>query len=241
MRQHQEVLLAIIVVVSVINCQELEGGDINMPMIGLEDNNETELFKAVANTTDDNRINGGQQVKKIVPYQISMQAFRGNRWRHFCGGSIISPHHVLTAAHCVDNLKVEQFSIVTDTLAWSKGGDRHHVVSKRVHPQFSMTPKIINDIAILKVTPPFNLHKSSISTISLGGSGRVGDRVNVRLTGWGSTTPTVVAGLPDNLQELYYKTITNDECTRKGFRVTPSEICALAMAGKGACVVSKLI
>lgn len=190
------------------------------------------------NKVNDSRINGGVEVKNIVPYQVSLQAYRRNRWRHFCGGAIISANHVLTAAHCVDKIKPEDLHIVAGTLTWNSGGQRHRAAAKRVHPQFSLSPRIINDLAILKVLPAFNLHRSTIGTISLGSTSRVGDRVNVRITGWGATTPTAAGGLPDRLQQLDYQTISNEECGKKGFRVTRNEICALSAKGQGSCMVS---
>ncbi|XP_068155168.1 chymotrypsin-2 [Drosophila tropicalis] len=183
------------------------------------------------------RINGGQSVNETVPYQVSMQIFRRGRWQHFCGGSIVSPQHVLTAAHCVEKMRVEDISVVTGTLNWKTGGLRHKVVGKHVHPQYSMSPRIINDIALVKVTPAFRLHRGDIGTIHLGNSDRIGEKVPVRLTGWGSTTSTSAsASLPDRLQVLNYRTISNEDCKQKGFRVTGNEICALAVHGKGACM-----
>uniref|UniRef100_A0A1I8NFF8 Peptidase S1 domain-containing protein n=1 Tax=Musca domestica TaxID=7370 RepID=A0A1I8NFF8_MUSDO len=185
---------------------------------------------------NDSRVNGGVTVTQIVPYQVSLQAYRRNRWHHFCGGSIITPDHVLTAAHCVDKMQPQEIHIVAGTLTWAKGGDRHRAVSIRKHPQFSMSPKIINDVAILKVSPAFNLHKSTISTIHLGSTNRIGEKVNVRITGWGSTSPRPNTGLPEKLQELRYQTISNSECSRRGFKVTQNEICAMDVKGKGSCM-----
>ncbi|XP_020798729.1 chymotrypsin-1 [Drosophila serrata] len=183
------------------------------------------------------RINGGQLVNETVPFQVSLQMQRRGRWQHFCGGSIVSAQHVLTAAHCMEKMKVEDVSVVIGTLNWKSGGVRHRVLAKHVHPQYSMSPRIINDIALVRVTPPFRLERSNIATIQLGGSDRIGEKVPVRLTGWGSTTPsTSSATLPDKLQSLNYRTISNEECNQKGFRVTRNEICALAIQGQGACV-----
>lgn len=200
-----------------------------------------EIYKDFVETSNNSRINGGVTVQRVVPYQVSLQAYRRNNWYHFCGGSIISPHHVLTAAHCVHQMQTHEIHVVAGTLTWRKGGERHRVLTKRQHPQFSMSPQIVYDVAILKVSPPFNLHKSTVGAINLGTTNRIGEKVRVKLTGWGATSPTPAGGVADNLQQLSYQTLSNAECARKGFRVTNSEICALDAKGRGSCVVSLLM
>ncbi|TDG44174.1 hypothetical protein AWZ03_009404 [Drosophila navojoa] len=183
------------------------------------------------------RINGGQLMNQSVPYQVSMQMMRRAGWRHFCSGSIVSEQHVLTAAHCVDKLELQSFSVLAGVLNWRQAGQRHRIVAKHVHPQYSMSPRIVYDIALLQVSPPFQLQHANISTIHLGDSERIGRRIPVRLTGWGSTLPSSTgAQLPDRLQVLDYRTISNEECAKRGFRVTPNEICALSAPGRGACM-----
>lgn len=48
------------------------------------------------------RIVGGQEaVPHAYPYQVGIYVtFVGKK--DFCGGSLVSPNYVLTAAHCVD-------------------------------------------------------------------------------------------------------------------------------------------
>lgn len=54
------------------------------------------------------KIVGGEEAGQIVPYQISLQVkrrpgkkFNSADWAHNCGGSILKPTVILTAAHCV--------------------------------------------------------------------------------------------------------------------------------------------
>ena len=46
------------------------------------------------------RIVGGQEVKKnSIPWQVSLR-YRAEKMA-FCGGSIVTPDKIVTAAHCV--------------------------------------------------------------------------------------------------------------------------------------------
>lgn len=48
----------------------------------------------------------------LFPWQVSLVKTDefGNRYQ-LCGGSIISSHHILTAAHCLENIKINELSI----------------------------------------------------------------------------------------------------------------------------------
>lgn len=47
----------------------------------------------------DSGIVGGQKVRNGgAPYQVGLETFSGS---YFCGGAILNPHWVITAAHCV--------------------------------------------------------------------------------------------------------------------------------------------
>lgn len=54
---------------------------------------------------EDGRIVGGKEIGiEKRPYMASIQLFFEGKWEHFCGGSLITLKHVLSASHCYYSL-----------------------------------------------------------------------------------------------------------------------------------------
>ena len=201
--------------------------------------------------TDNSRIVGGNKAKVPVPYQVSFQLKTQdfvvslfNEYSHFCGGAIISENYVLTAAHCIDSFKPGDFTILSGTSNWKKGGDRHNVTSLIKHPDYKELVK--SDIAVVKVDPPFVLDNMKTMKISYSNCDNIGGNFPVTLTGWGLQQPlpipialAISLSLPDELKMLNYTTISNQEC-QSDFDVTETEICARKGFLNGACSVSNI-
>ena len=57
----------------------------------------------VARRRNQLRIVGGRDTPiDAIPWQVSLQRPRNYEMRHYCGGSVIHPQFILTAAHCLD-------------------------------------------------------------------------------------------------------------------------------------------
>lgn len=77
----------------------------------IDDSQFFEVFPQVPSTRIahfDGRIVGGLVTKiNKVPWQVSLQIGH----RHFCGGSIIAPQWIVTAAHCTEYVSFSIFII----------------------------------------------------------------------------------------------------------------------------------
>lgn len=111
------------------------------------------MIKDVLCTPPQRIIRGSEAENGEFPYQVYLKNYRT---RLFCGGSIISSKHILTAAHCVKNNKyLNNLYIYIGSVNLWRNGLYYNVQSVNIHPKYigSSTGRVTkNDIAILTVS-----------------------------------------------------------------------------------------
>lgn len=170
------------------------------------------------------RIVGGQDTTiNKHPHQVALLKGGGL----ICGGSIIKSNRILTAAHCVDNIRQpSQLSVRAGSTNHKNGGQIVVVEKIIIHPQYDKK-KVNNDIAILVLKGSLKLG-ATVVLMRLPNQGeQVPDGAKGIVTGWGAirenTRPV------DGLRMAEIPVVANAKCNAlpeyKG-HITANMMCA---------------
>ncbi|KAK7865649.1 hypothetical protein R5R35_006906 [Gryllus longicercus] len=176
-------------------------------------------------------INGVQASRGQFPYQAAVYAGSG-----FCGGSLISPRWVLTAAHCAWG--IFSFTVHLGAQAISDAQEAGRVVvstrSKNVHSGYTVLLPA-NDVAVIDLKQDVPL-SDLIQPIVLATGSDLFVGAAARVSGWGKTSDASNS-ISAQLNYADLTVITNAEC-RKTFgllNVRSSNICTLGSDGRSSC------
>jgi len=165
-----------------------------------------------------------------------------------CGGSLIAPGVVLTAAHCVDKFRQNPSELKVRCGEW----DTQHQTEPRphqdrqinaleIHPEFEPR-NLQNDFAVLFTSQEFEL-SDHIDTACLPEAGETFAGTTCFATGWGKDKFGAAGEYQVVLKEIDLPVVDHDTCqdslrqTRLGgkFKLHDSFVCAGGVNGKDTC------
>merc|ERR1711962_1437718 len=165
-----------------------------------------------------------------------------------CGGSLIAPGVILTAAHCAAKFQQEPTKLKIRWGEWdtqNRTEPRPHqdryVQNLDIHPEFNPR-NLANDWAVLYTSQDFDL-QAHIDTICLPQPEELFDFQTCFATGWGKDQFGAVGNYQVVLKEIDLPVVGHDQCeaslrtTRLGkrFQLDDSFICAGGVDGKDTC------
>lgn len=185
------------------------------------------------NETDPAIIYGEPAKPNEIPWQAYLLSGVGTTPTSQCGGSLIRPLWVLTAAHCVTNTQWTEVRMG----AINKQNMPYRVRAGRlVHTGYN-DQTVVNDVALLKlpVAPQMgaNIAIIPMATPDMGNF----KNIQLRASGFGATVNGGQA--PDTLNKVTLIGITNDECRPQHIQpqIVESTMCARwsSRPGQSAC------
>lgn len=134
-------------------------------------------------------INGESAVPNSWPWVVSLRKTTSSQdtrnRNHICGGSVLSPNYVITAAHCVHSLEKELLSVVIGSNYLQENNQLfYNIAEVIIHPGYADNQKL-NDIALLRLSQrlDFGQNISSICLPSSSDSTAIFNQ-NVVVVGW---------------------------------------------------------
>lgn len=176
------------------------------------------------------RIVGGQAANENSwPWQAHLSVC--GKWYgvlecNICGGSLIHPKWIVSAAHCVPD--DPSGTIILGAHQISEGGKQMVPVKEFIkHTSWNRPKMFDNDLSLLLLNEDANI-SDFVSPICISHEKTCfSPQTPCVVTGWGLTSET--GGFPDDLQEVAVRLITSDKCkTFQGYEptITNNMLCA---------------
>merc|ERR1719423_589765 len=179
-----------------------------------------------------NRIVGGVETEtNEYPWQVALVSSGGSR--PFCGGTLISCSHVLTAAHCTAGSSASSISVLVGEHRIDDNSFTRVSLSKITdHPDYNDNT-LDNDYSILTLAQPVKFSTTVAPACLPADNSKDFAGEMATVSGWGTLSSG--GNQPTVLNEVDVTVQSNAQCqTAYGNSITSNMICA-ADAGKDAC------
>lgn len=195
------------------------------------------------------RISGEDKAREMeFPWMVMvmLKMPKSDVYDYRCGGSLIHPSAVLTAAHCVVTINPKFIYIRAGEWNMANSDETlphqdREIQSVVIHREFLKTI-LLNDIAVLILKTPLEF-AVNVNTICLPPPNYSSDNALCLVTGWGKNYKGRLGKFQTILKKVELPIIPNDQCQRmfrktilgRHFRLDSSFICAGGEFGRDTC------
>ncbi len=193
------------------------------------------------------RIVGGREAEPGEwPWQVALIDAGGDPYSdQYCGGTLINPLWVVTAAHCAEGAQPDEMQVLAgihNLVDTDPGFVRLNVARILVHPNYGQINQYDSDIALLELATPAPFRLPSAAALPINGVALVPENVGSlagvtsTVTGWGNRQPGS-ADYPAALHEVEVPIVSNSACqVAYGSVITDAMLCAgVPEGGKDSC------
>ncbi|CAB4019916.1 MAM and LDL-receptor class A domain-containing 1-like isoform X1 [Paramuricea clavata] len=192
------------------------------------------------------KIVGGQEATPGEwPWQVVLLHNVGDGTFPFCGGSLVSNQHVITAAHCVESMHWDRVKIKLGKhdLSVEKEYENFYIATNgiTIHPQYQYTDY---DIAVIRLSTSVEFTHAIKPVCINSGIDFAGQLCYI--TGWGTlhnggSMPNILqeaqvpVATPQQCEESYSSTIITDRMLCAGFSQGGTDTCLGDSGGPLVC------